>query len=71
MLSDPALALEVHARLLEARATLANSVSSIKGRCSDTEYVEYRSMIGKVLGDLILDVIEPIKATHPSLIFPE
>jgi hypothetical protein len=71
MLSDPKLAVEVCARLIEARALLANSVAGIKGRCSDDEYVAYRRAIGEVLGVLITDVLEPIRTAHPNVEFQE
>ena len=71
MLSDPKLAVEVYGRLIEARGLIANSVARIKGRCTDDEYVAYRRAIGDVLGDLIIDVLEPIRAAHPSVDFPE
>jgi hypothetical protein len=71
MLSDPTLAVDVYALLIEARGLLANSVAGIKGRCSDQEYTGYRRAIGEVLDVLIVEVLEPIRAAHPSVDFPD
>ena len=70
MLSDPTLAVDVYALLIEARGLLANSVAGIKGRCSDQEYTGYRRAIGEVLDVLIVEVLEPMRAAHPSVDFP-
>jgi hypothetical protein len=70
MLSDPTLAVDVYALLIEARGLLANSVAGIKGRCSDQEYMGYRRAIGEVLDVLTVEVLEPIRAAHPSVDFP-
>ena len=70
MLSDPTLAVDVYALLIEARGLLANSVAGIIGRCSDQEYIGYRRAIGEVLDVLIVEVLEPIRAAHPSVDFP-
>jgi hypothetical protein len=71
MLSDPTLAVDVYALLIEARGLLANSVAGIKGRCSDQEYTGYRRAIGEVLDVLIVEVLEPIRAAHPGVDFSD
>jgi hypothetical protein len=67
MFSNSDLASEVYDSLLEARKTLANSVASIKGRCSDEEYRHYRKLIGDALGLLITDGMDVILDRHPEL----
>ena len=71
MLSDPTLAVDVYALLIEARGLLANSVAGIKGRCSDQEYIGYSRAISEVLDVLIVEVLEPIRAAHTSIDFPD
>jgi hypothetical protein len=67
MFADLDLASEVHEKLLKARGMLANSVASIKGRCSEEEYKAYRKMVGDALGAIIIDGLTPIEERHPSL----
>lgn len=67
MFADLDLASEVHELLLNVRGLLANSVASIKGRCSEEEYKAYRKMIGDALGTIIIEGLTPIEERHPSL----
>jgi hypothetical protein len=67
MFSELELATEVYGRLVEARKILANSVASIKGRCSDDEYRRYRKVVGDALGILIVEGMDPMLEQHPTL----
>jgi hypothetical protein len=42
-------------------------LDKIVGLCSPDEFSEYKRMIGRSMGALLLDVINPIVAKYPDL----
>lgn len=51
----------------EQDATLA----SIRSMCTDEEYSTYKQMIGRSMGEMLLEVINPIIGLYPDLKPPE
>lgn len=47
------------------------ALEKIRALCSSEEFGEYKRMIGKSMGSLLLDVINPIVAKYPDLKPPE
>jgi hypothetical protein len=56
---------------VEARAEQDLVLSEIKPSCSDDEFKQYREMIGKSMGAMLLDVINPIVQKYPDLKPPQ
>jgi hypothetical protein len=39
----------------------------IQAKCTPEEFISYKGMIGKSMGAMLLDVINPIVAKYPGL----
>ena len=42
-------------------------LANIEQKCASDEFNEYKEMIGKSMGSMLLDVINPIIAKYPDL----
>jgi hypothetical protein len=45
---------------------LDNSVRFVMDRCPEAEFIAYRTAIGRVMGVLVLDVLNPLYARNPE-----
>jgi hypothetical protein len=46
---------------------LDKSVALVRDECSAEELKIYRRAVGKVLGEMLLEIMQPLYAKHPSL----
>ena len=46
-------------------------LSNIKGKCTAEEFDQYKEMIGKSMGTMVLDVMNPIIEKYPDLKPPQ
>jgi hypothetical protein len=67
MIKDKVIAESVSKLMLEFGARLDASVVTVRDRCSEAEFCAYRSAVGKILGDMLLDVMNPLYLQHPGL----
>ena len=67
MISDRALAQEVSACMLECGAKLNDLVARAQVVCPESEYPQFRLAIGKVMGEMLLEIMNPLYAQHPDL----
>lgn len=61
------VASEINNLMLEFSAKLTESLRLVHENCTDKEYVAYRAVVAKLMGDMLLDVMNPIYAKHPDL----
>jgi hypothetical protein len=67
MIEQRDVAAEVSELMLEFGAKLDESVALVKARCTPAEFEAYRKVIGGIMGSILLDVMNPLYAKHPSL----
>jgi len=67
MLIDNDVAKEINDLLLDCRIKLSNSVDFVQEKCSNEESEQYKKAMGKVLGYMIFEIMEPIYEKHPEL----
>ncbi len=67
MISDRALAQEVSACMLECGAKLNELVARAQVVCPESEYSNFRLAIGKIMGEMLLEVMNPLYAQYPDL----
>jgi len=67
VISDCALAQEVSACMLECGAKLNALVERAQVVCPESEYPKFRLAIGKVMGEMLLEVMNPLYAQHPDI----
>lgn len=64
---EKVVASKINELMLEYSAKLTESLRLVHETCTDKEYVAYRAVVAKLLGDMLLDVMNPIYAEHPDL----
>lgn len=61
------VAADVVQLMLEFGAKLDESVSDVMGVSNGDEYERYRSSVGKIMGLMLLDIMNPIFEEYPDL----
>jgi hypothetical protein len=67
MISDRALAQEVSTLMLEYGARLNDLVARAQVACPDSEFQQFRRGIGTVMGNMLLEIMNPLYKQHPDL----
>ena len=67
MISNREVAGRVSALMLEIGAKLDASVADVAASCPEAEVSDYRRAVGTIMGAMLLDIMNPIYAVHPSL----
>jgi len=65
------LAKELNAKMLQHTHELNRFLLVIQDECAAEEFQHYRMAVGKILGYMFLDIMEPIYKEFPSLEPPE
>ncbi len=66
MFEDKEVAHAVSDLMLEIGEKLDASVAQVQQRCSAAEFERYREVVGRVMGDLLLEVMNPLYLKHPE-----
>jgi hypothetical protein len=53
--------------MLDISERLDDSVAKVNKTCSPEEDSNYRRAVGKIMGRILLEVLNPLYAEHPSL----
>ena len=53
--------------MIEFGAQLNESVALAKERCSEAEFKAYRTVVGRLMGEMLLEVMNPLYVEHPDL----
>ncbi len=67
MIEQKDVAKEVSNLMLEVGARLDASTALVKERCSAVEFEAYRRAVGKIMGEMLLEVMNPLYQKHPDL----
>jgi len=51
----------------ECYGKIENSVFLVRDTCRPEEFVEYRTAVGQLLGNISIDILRPIYQEHPDL----
>jgi hypothetical protein len=62
---------QINEMMLRFGAELDQSVELVQKECDETELVRYRRAVGKIMGEMLLEVMNPIYEAHPDLKPPE
>jgi hypothetical protein len=71
MLRNPDAAKKVNDLMLHISQRLDDSVAVAQATCSEEEFKEYRLAVAKIMGEILLSVLNPLYGTHPSLKPPD
>jgi hypothetical protein len=67
MVDDEKIARQISELMLDCGARLDDSVALVQSKCTPEELRVYRRAVGKVMGEILLEVLNPLYAKHPSL----
>lgn len=67
MIRDAEVARQISDLMIEFSSRLDSSIATVKERCAPEEFEIYRRGVGRVLGEMLLEVMNPLYAEHPSL----
>jgi hypothetical protein len=67
MIKDKVIAESVSKLMLEFGGRLDASMVAVQDNCSEAEFHAYRLAVGKILGDMLLEVMNPLYQQHPDL----
>lgn len=67
LIEDPNVAKQIADLMQDCTARLDKSVAMVMDECRSEEFQNYRSAVGKVMGEILLEVLNPLYAKHPNL----
>jgi hypothetical protein len=67
MFKDAAVAKQISDVMIDVSDRLDRSIVTVKEQCSKEEFQAYRFAVGKILGEVLLEVLNALYAAHPSL----
>ena len=67
MIKDPEVAKQINELMLEYGKKLDLSVKLVFENCSKQELFDYRRAVGKVMGNMLTEIMNPLYKTHPDL----
>lgn len=67
MVSDKQIASEISSRVLEVNRLLNEVISLAQGGSSPDELSVLKLAVGRVLGELLVEIVNPLYRAHPEL----
>lgn len=67
MIENPKIAKELSDLMLNISSELNSSLVHVKSACSEDEFYHYRECVAKILGELLVEGLNPIFIKHPEL----
>ena len=67
MIQKKDIAKEISDLMVETHANFVESVMLVKKNCSNEEFETYRKKIGRIMGIIFTDIMNPIYKIHPEL----
>lgn len=71
MISNQSIARHISEVALGISSKLDESILFVKENCSEEEFQKYRVAAGRVLGQILLEILNPLYETNPTLRPPE
>ena len=67
MIESEKVAAEISALMLRISAEVDESVRMVMNTCDQDDFKSYRRAAGRVMGEILLEVLNPLYAVHPAL----
>jgi hypothetical protein len=67
MIRQRAIAEQISQLMIDIGARLDSSVILVQSQCSAEEFAVYRRAVGTIMGEMLLEVMNPLYAQHPDL----
>ena len=67
MIKNRKIAKLITTRILECGARLDETTALVKRECSADEFDAFKKVAGRIMGEMLLEVLAPIFKQHPDL----
>jgi hypothetical protein len=67
MISDNEIAQQIDSLMREVFRRIDESLALVKQKCPSDEAAAYQRATGRIVGPIVMDVLEPLYETHPEL----
>jgi hypothetical protein len=67
MIRDALVAKQISDLMVEFQSRLDSSIVTVEEKCSSEEFDAYRRAVGKIMGEMLLEVLNPLYVEHPLL----
>ncbi|VAW47642.1 hypothetical protein MNBD_GAMMA03-1591 [hydrothermal vent metagenome] len=67
MINNKITATKINNLMLEFGAKLDNTVNFVKKECNQSDFDAYKKGVGKIMGTMLLEIMNPIYKEHPDL----
>ncbi len=67
MIKDETIAKKISELMIVHSAELDASLVEVRDHASAEEFAAYRSAVGRLMGHMLLDIMNPLYAMHPGL----
>jgi hypothetical protein len=67
MIKNALIARQVSDLMIEFHGRLDQSIVLVQEKCSSGEFKSYRLAVARIMGEMLLEVINPLYVQHPSL----
>ena len=71
MISNALIARQISDLMIEFQGRLNSSIITVEEKCPSEEVKAYRRAVGKIMGEMLLEVLNPLYAERPSMKPPE
>ena len=67
MISNPQIAKQISTLMLEISAKIDESIAIVQSNCPVEEFRKYRLAAGRVMGEALLEILNPLYEKHSFL----
>ena len=67
MIKNKEIAIKISELMLDYGGRIDKTIALVKKNCSEEDFERYRKAAGKVLGEMLLEIMNPIYEEHPDL----
>jgi hypothetical protein len=67
LFEDKDVAHDVNNLMLDMGRKLDASLAQVQKSCSAAEFEQYRKVVGQIMGEILIEVMNPILLKHPQL----
>jgi hypothetical protein len=64
MIRNAAVARQISDLMVEFQGRLNSSIITVEEKCSSQEFKDYRLAVGKIMGEMLLEVMNPLYVKH-------
>lgn len=67
MIKNQNIAQEISILMLKIGRELNSSVLKVRDNCNNDEFQVYRKAVGRIMGMILLDILNPLYDEHPNI----